>query len=174
MKILTVFYSRTGNTKKIAKDLAKQLKADIDEIVDLTDRSGIKGWIFGGKDVVEKNSTEIKFSKNPQEYDLVIIGTPIWAFSSTPAISTYVMKFKKQLNKVAFFITSGSSTPEKTIDYLEKIIDKKAIYSDCWNMIDLANPKKYLDKLQKFIREIKKLSNDDRRNPRQKGLKQTQ
>ena len=33
MKYLIAYYSKTGNTKKVALDLAKKLKADVDEII---------------------------------------------------------------------------------------------------------------------------------------------
>jgi len=48
MKTLVAYYSRTGNTKKVAVEIAKNLKADIDEIIDKKDRSGMIGWIIGG------------------------------------------------------------------------------------------------------------------------------
>ena len=31
-KILVIYYSRTGNTKKVAEDLARKLHADIEEV----------------------------------------------------------------------------------------------------------------------------------------------
>lgn len=39
MKILIVFYSRTGTTRKVAHELQKSLKADIEELFD-KNRSG--------------------------------------------------------------------------------------------------------------------------------------
>jgi len=52
MKILITFYSKTGHTKRVATDLAKELnamptgrQADIDEIVDLKNRNGFLGKI---------------------------------------------------------------------------------------------------------------------------------
>ncbi len=34
MKTLIVFYSRTGNTKKIAQEMAELIQGDIEEIID--------------------------------------------------------------------------------------------------------------------------------------------
>lgn len=62
MKTLVVFYSRTGNTKKMAKILAKELHADIDEIVDLKNRKGILGYIFSGRDAMKQLKTKITYS----------------------------------------------------------------------------------------------------------------
>ncbi len=120
-KILVVYYSKTGNTKKVGRKISELLKADTDEIIDKTDRSGIKGWIFGGRDAMKEKDTEIKFKKNPLNYDLVLIGTPIWAFTLTPAIRRYLKdnKFKK----VAFFYTHGGA-PGKTFAEMEKLSKK--------------------------------------------------
>ncbi len=118
MKILVAFYSRTGNTKKLGKQIAGLLKADVDEIIDKKDRNGIKGWLGAGKDVLFKKPTKIKHEKNPEKYDLVIVGTPVWAGTMTPAVKEYL--FKNSFNKIAFFCTFGGNA-SRTFDDMEKM-----------------------------------------------------
>jgi flavodoxin len=122
MKVLVTYYSRTGNTRKVAEKIAKILKADLDEIKDLTDRSGPKGWLFGGRDASRKYPTEIRYKKDPKDYDLVVIGTPIWAWTVTPAVRTYLSQ--KKFPKVAFFATCGGSGIEKTFEEMERLSKK--------------------------------------------------
>ena len=99
MKTLVAFYSRTGNTKKVGHEISKHTKADIDEIIDKKDRSGIIGWLGGGRDTFFKKKTDIDFKKRPEEYDLVIIGTPIWVATATPAVKRYLKDNKRCKNK---------------------------------------------------------------------------
>lgn len=122
MKTLVVFYSRTGNTKIVADKISKILNADIEEIIDKKNRKGILGWLRSGRDSTLKKTAEIEFWKNPIDYDLVIIGTPIWAFSMAPAIRTYLSENK--FNKIAFFSTSGGSEGEKIFKEMEKISEE--------------------------------------------------
>lgn len=128
MKILTVFYSRTETTKKIAETISKRLKSDTEEIIDLTDRSGITGWLKGGKDAKSKALTKIKpTQKDPSKYDLIIIGTPIWAWDVTPAVRTYLSDNKAKIKKIAVFCTEGSSGHETAFKTAEEITGKKPI-----------------------------------------------
>lgn len=154
MKTLVAFYSKTGNTKKIAQELAKILKADVDEIVDLKSRQGIVGWLSGGRDAMKSSLTEIKTTKDPAKYDLVIIGTPIWVWNSTPAAITYVTKYQDQINQMAIFTTSGSSGPEKPVAYLEKIAGKESIASAGWTAADLNSPTVSKQKIKEFVKKI--------------------
>ncbi|MBD3156017.1 MAG: hypothetical protein GF368_05190 [Candidatus Aenigmarchaeota archaeon] len=121
MKILVTFYSRTGNTKKVGEEIAKILKADIDQIIDEKDRKGLKGYFGGGKDALMKNKSRIKYDKKPESYDLVIIGTPVWAGTMAPAVRTYLSENK--FEKVAFFCTYGSGFSRAFSD-MEKITRK--------------------------------------------------
>ena len=41
MKILIAYYSKTGNTERVAKDLASQLGADLEKVIDRKNRKGI-------------------------------------------------------------------------------------------------------------------------------------
>ncbi|MEN7982665.1 MAG: flavodoxin family protein [Nanoarchaeota archaeon] len=108
MKILVVYYSRTGNTKLVAEQIAKLLNADLDEIIDEKDRKRkVIGWVISGYDALKKELTKINHKENPKNYNLVIIGTPNWAGTMTPAIRTYLTKNK--LKNVAFFCTFGGN-----------------------------------------------------------------
>jgi flavodoxin len=109
MKSLVVYYTRTGKTKSVAETIATQLGADLEEIVDLKKRQGKIGWMLSGKDATRKSLTDIAPpTKNPADYELVVIGTPIWAWSPTPAIRTYIGKFDFSGKKVALFYTFDS------------------------------------------------------------------
>jgi flavodoxin len=117
-KTLIAYYSRNGHTKKVATDIAKTLGADIDEIIDLKDRSGIKGWLVAGKDAFTRKPTIIRFKKPLEKYDCLIIGTPVWAGRPTPAVRKYLEN--KMPRKVAFFCTYGGS-PNITFSEMETI-----------------------------------------------------
>jgi len=119
MKTLIVFYSRTGTTKKIAQELAKIVKADIEEIVPFENYYGIFGYIKASIGAVFKKIPLIKTKKNPFLYNLVVIGTPIWVGTMASPIRTYLTKNK--FKKVAFFCTRGGSKVEKTFREMEKL-----------------------------------------------------
>jgi flavodoxin len=109
VKILVVYYSRTGNTEKIGNEIAKILKADTEQIIDKKDRSGSIGWVVAGKDGMGKKLTKIEtVKKDPAKYDLVIVGTPVWV-NMTPAVRTYLRKFKGKFKLTAFYCTKGGS-----------------------------------------------------------------
>ncbi len=118
MKSLVVYYSRTGKTKFVAETIATELGSDIEEIVDLKNREGKLGFISATQDASRGKETQIApTKKNPNDYDLLIVGTPVWAFTLTPAIKTYLKNNDLSGKKVALFFTLGirlGQTMEKT------------------------------------------------------------
>jgi flavodoxin len=126
MKPLIVFYSRTGTTRKVAESIKKILKCDAEEILDVKSRAGLLGYLRSGKEATLKKLAEIKpAKKNPSLYDLVIIGTPVWAFNMSSPVRTYVSKNKGKFNKVAFFCTMGGSGDKNTFGEMAKLCGKK-------------------------------------------------
>jgi flavodoxin len=114
-KILVAYYSRTGTTRLLAQKISYPLRSAVDEIDDKKERKGVMGFLSGGKDAMEKKSTEINSRQNPNDFDLVIIGCPVWVGTIPPAIRAYAEKFPQlKVNcengktKVAFFSTAGS------------------------------------------------------------------
>jgi hypothetical protein len=68
MKTLVVYYSRTGNAKFVAETAAKELGADVEEIVDRKSRAGPLGWVSAGK----AGSRGKKPKSHPQQRTLLI------------------------------------------------------------------------------------------------------
>ena len=80
MKTLVVYYTRTGNTKFAAETIAAELRAEMEEVIDLKKRRGRLAYLPSGRDAIEGKETEIaQTSRNPTDYDLIIIGQPVWA-----------------------------------------------------------------------------------------------
>jgi flavodoxin len=157
-KILVVYYSRTGNTERVARDLASRLGADIEKITDKKKRSGLLGILSISKDIMKQKGTEIEeIQKNPAGYDIVAIGTPVWGPIPASAVSAYLEKTKADLPKAVFFTTSGSSTPENTVAYLEKIAGKKAVYYFGFNSEELKDAGLYESKISSVVENFKKI-----------------
>jgi len=117
MKTLIIYYTRTGNAKFAAETIAAELGADLEEVVDLKNRQGRLAFMSNGRDAMQGKETQIApTTRNLTDYDLVIIGQPIWAGNPTPAIRTYLNKNDLSGKKVAlFFSDSGlGQAVEKT------------------------------------------------------------
>jgi flavodoxin len=128
MKTLVVFYSRTGTTEKVADMIAEKLKADMEEIIDTVDRSGARGYLTSGRDAMKRRMTNIEPAKNsPADYDLVIIGTPVWSWNLSVPVRTYLTQNKDRISKYAFFATMGGSGDKRATSEAADIIGKEAV-----------------------------------------------
>jgi len=153
MKTLIAYYSRTGVTAKVSKDLQKEFSADIEEIKDIKDRSGIVGWIKSLYDAIKGIPAKIKpIDKDPSEYDTVIIGTPIWASTMASPILTYITENKAKFKNIAFFCTCGSSGYEETFAKMEEITAKEPLETLFLVKSDIGS---YEDKLESYASKIK-------------------
>ena len=79
---------------------------------------------MGGSDARRGKETKIgPTAKSPADYDLIIVGTPVWAGRPTPAICTYLKKNDFSGKKIAIFLTQGGKKPQvKAIDQTKALI----------------------------------------------------
>jgi flavodoxin len=146
MKTLLVYYTRTGNSKFAAETIAAELGADMEEVVDLKNRKGRLAFLSAGRDAMQGKLTEIEqTTKNPLDYDLIVIAQPVWAGSPTPAIRTYLKKNDLSGKKVALFFSDGSyKAVEKT----------KAILPNSTFVGELALPAKEFENKKEAQKKI--------------------
>lgn len=113
MKTLVVYYSRTGNTRLIGNEIAAALGADVEELEDGKKRAGPIGFLLSGMEAKRKTLVQLEALKhNPSEYDLVVVGSPVWANDMCSPVRTFLARDHTALNKVAWFCTSGSIDPK--------------------------------------------------------------
>jgi flavodoxin len=121
-KVLIIYYSRTGNTRFVAEKIAGKLKADIEEVIDRKNRRGTIGWIRAGMDATRRKETEIEETKHsPLEYDLVVLGSPVWNKKIPPAMRTYINKNDLSKKKIAFFNTNYSDDTINTFSVMSEL-----------------------------------------------------
>jgi flavodoxin len=155
-KILVVFYSRTGNTKKIGEAIAKELNCDTEQIMDVKSRMGVSGFLRSGIEAEKERLVLIKDTKkDPSAYDMVIIGSPVWASKMSSPVRTYIAKNKDRFKRVAFFITCSSSENEPVFKGMEDLCGKKPL------AVLLVTEKQiksgeYAGKVREFVTEIGK------------------
>ncbi len=127
VRTLIVYYTRTGTTRTLANALATELKADVDEIQCERYRPGGLRYLRAGYDSVRGNLPPISIpAKNPSDYDLVLIGGPIWTSYPALPIRAYLDRAPALPARVAVFLTfGGHSPPEKAIEMMTSLLPRQ-------------------------------------------------
>jgi len=157
MKILIVYFSRTGTTKKIAQELSEKLEADSEELIDPVNYAGPIGYLKAGRSAAKGDLAKIKELKyKPDNYDLIILGTPVWVGRMAPAVKTFVHKNKESFKQVIFFTTQGGAYRQRVFDDLKKLSGKEPVTELMLRTKDVQQDT-YGQKIIEFINTIKKL-----------------
>ncbi|MFW6155984.1 MAG: flavodoxin family protein, partial [Armatimonadota bacterium] len=164
MRALIVYYSRTGVTKKVCNAIADVMRTmdgtvevQVEEIVDTKDRSGVLGYAGGGRDAMLKKSTEIEpVEADVASFDLVVIGTPVWAFTCAPAARAFCEQFADDLDTVAFVATMGGSGDEGAFKSLEEYCGAKPLETLSLRERDVKNvePANYVAPVEAFAEDL--------------------
>ena len=130
MKSLITYYSYSGHADKVAQKLAEFLKnkGNVD-IQRLRPRTEIDSFGAQCRAAFLKRRAELEngITFDVSRHDLVVIGSPVWAFASTPAVNTFLDKVNGlHGKKVAVFLTSGSGVGvKKCFKNIRTILESK-------------------------------------------------
>jgi flavodoxin len=129
MKMLVVFYSLDGNTRLIAEAIAETVKADLLELKPVKEitRNNFLKYFSGGKEAMTKAEPElIPFDIKPENYDVIFIGTPVWAWTYAPALRTFFKNVRLKDKKVALFCCHGGG-PRNFFEKFEEAVKGNTI-----------------------------------------------
>jgi len=125
MKSLVVYYSRTNVTKKLAEDIASKTDSDLEEIKPKVNYQGKMGFARGGKHAIQEKIIDLEPLKyDPQDYDVVYLGAPVWAGKAANPLITYIKQNEGKFENVKFFVTAGGTGFDSTLNQLEKYTKK--------------------------------------------------
>ncbi len=125
--VLVIYYSRSGNTEAMAREVARKFNADIVKIEAERYSLDYQGWRNASNDADDK-VTMVQISPeivDMRKYRLVFIGSPIWWYRPAPPLWTFVEKNDFKEKKVVLFNTFNSRFKSEEIELFQKEIEKK-------------------------------------------------
>jgi hypothetical protein len=126
--VLVAYYSRSGHTKRLARAIATALDADLEEIHDPTDRSGLLGYLRSGLEAYAGVLAGVEHPRrDPTDYDVVVVGTPVWSMSVSTPVRTYLWHERERLPQVAFAATLGGMGDERAFEQMKALAGRAPI-----------------------------------------------
>ena len=128
MKTLIVYYSLEGNTEYAAGIIASKIGADILRIdpVKAYPTGGFRKFFWGGKSAVMAEKPKLKpYSFQPEKYERIIFGFPVWAGNVTPPVRTFVQDNLETLKdkRVAAFVCQSGAGADTAFRKLKAYLD---------------------------------------------------
>lgn len=152
--ILVVSYSRTGMTSQIGRELAGQLEADFERIEEIENRAGVFGFLFSALESLAKGLPAIRTVKEPHQYDLVVLGTPVWAGSMASPVRSYLMAHRTRLPRMAFFATMRGSGADDALREMRFMCHAEAAPSCAFTENEIKDLR-YAHRLMDFAHTLK-------------------
>ncbi len=135
-KTILIYYSfSNGNTERVANYIASRAEIDVFK-VETVKEYGEDVNDVGAAEVKEKFEPELKEIPDLSEYEVVIIGTPTWWYSISPAIRSLLSKVDLTGKTVVPFTTNGGwpgqamRTLRKLCAKAKEIVEPKAVRFD--------------------------------------------
>ena len=135
MRAIIVYYSYSGNTKKASLELKRYLERQGSvELVELRPKDETNNFLgqcsramFGKEADIEDVTFDLS------GFDLICLGTPVWAFGPAPAMNTYLKKcFGVENKSMVTFTTYGSGTGNnRCLRIMQKAMRKKKARKFC-------------------------------------------
>jgi len=97
-KAIVVYFSRDGNTKKVAKIIADYLNCNSRFILEIEDIS---------------------------PYDLVVIGSPVYSFAPVSAVNEWIKSHNFKNKNVVLFCTYTWWGEKRTLRIMKKLVEKQ-------------------------------------------------
>lgn len=120
MNTLTLYFSRSGHTREMAELIHQAAGGDIAEI--RTKRTYSRSYgvaiLQGGLEKMKGTLPELRpLSVDLSQYDVIYLGTPVWWFSITPAMKSFLSSHDLSGKTLALFTTHGGMPKESMAEF---------------------------------------------------------
>lgn len=108
------------------EEIAQELEAELVELRDDVDRSGVRGFLRCGLDAMRRTPQTlhpVETSRKLSEYRLVILGTPTWAGRCSSVMRSFLKRNGRQLRHTAYVVTrSTEEKPDHIFDQMDQYV----------------------------------------------------
>ncbi|MGV8981441.1 hypothetical protein [Clostridium sp.] len=122
MNKMVLFFSRTGNSKRVATKIANGLGLKPIEITDDKNWNGVFGYLKGGYYASVGKSVNIEVNGDYKQADEYILVSPLWAGGPAPTVQEFLKQVP--INKVNLVLTSKGSNIKSALTKYESKVGK--------------------------------------------------
>ena len=126
-KKLVAYFSASGVTEKVAKNLSAAIQSEIFEIKPVTPytKKDLDWTETNARSTIEMNDPDSRPEiaekiSDISQYDTIFLGFPIWWYTAPHIINTFLESYDFSGKKIILFATSGGSTLRGIADKLKK------------------------------------------------------
>ncbi len=117
-KVLVIYYSLSGNTEKIAKEIAQQTSADLFKIETIKKYSTPSVYVKSKQELSTKEYPSLQEKPlDLSQYDTIFVGGPVWWYTMAPPLFSFLKQTDFQGKNVVPFSTQGSNYGKFFIDF---------------------------------------------------------
>ncbi len=128
MKICIIYHSETGNTRHVAQHIASAFDSQLIEVTDTQSYNRLTRFLVLCKMANREDKTVIEpASIDISGFDLVVFGSPVWAFKPTPVIHAAIDGLKGCMGKPAVAFSTHGGRPGKTDEIFKKWIEERGM-----------------------------------------------
>lgn len=121
-RILISYFSLTGNTRKLAEDLAEITGADLQPIVEARPREGWGGYLRSAIEAVQgRAAPTLPPAHRVDAYDIVVVGSPVWMGHVSSPVRSYLLGNAARFNTVALFCTMGGKEAARPLQEMTEL-----------------------------------------------------
>ena len=157
MTIKTIFYSYSGVTRRIAEKIQKECGGDLIEVTAVQPYSTITAYskgcyraMRGEADTVKPAFIDVSAS------DLIVIGTPVWAFRAAPPVNGAVQALIGCEGKSAVIFATCGADAKDTLTHLEEALTAKGVHVRVKTVLD-RNDVQDTEKVGALIAAVKSM-----------------
>jgi flavodoxin len=128
MSVCIVYHSETGNTKKVAESVAKATGAVLIPVKDLANYSRITMYLIGAPKAHKGEKAAIEPSKiDVSAYDLVVVGSPVWAWRPTPGANAAIAALAGCEGKRGMVFATCGGKPGDTLAIMKQALEDRTV-----------------------------------------------
>jgi flavodoxin len=128
MKNCIIFHSYTGITRGVAEKVQAACGGDLVEVKPRKKYSTLTAYTVGCLRARNEEAEPIDpGSIDAAPYDLLVMGTPVWAFKSTPAINAAINALTNCEGKKAVIFATCGGQPGDTLAVMKRALGEKGV-----------------------------------------------
>ncbi|MFX0010960.1 MAG: flavodoxin family protein [Candidatus Hermodarchaeota archaeon] len=127
MKILIIYFSSTGRTKKVAESIAERIKGHEIQIERIESSKKARAIISDYERISNGDLSDFKYDPKIEDltsYDVILFGNPVWGGRQPAVFNGYIKKANVTGKKFIIFCTCRFLTG-KTMGLMRVEIEKK-------------------------------------------------